>query len=207
MNNDTDLSTSALFRALRAEEPGNGAALHQATLRAEERWPLLKSSKLAPWTVVNSLSLADKELRRHRDHEQPFAANDALSLTSKASAGRADPTGHLTLDARLAQGLLKMVDSKAMPIEPPRSVARALTPVAKVPSPTAPGRIAPPSTPASRVSIAAPSGPATRPARSAPSSLRSLLSKIEGQRTSSSLSTSAAPLRKVPSFLARLGPR
>jgi hypothetical protein len=222
MNNDADLSTSVLLRALRAEGSDSAAALQQAASRAEERWPLLKSSKLVPWGLLNGLSMSEKETRRHRDHDQASAANDASKRTASLTADPATSPRLLSLDARLAQGLLKMADGKpahaqTTQIQPPRSVQRMLaTPLPTQPLSASPSRMPhpllqthglPSAKPMPHARVAAASAPYERRATTAQSSLRSLLSKIEDGNTPSLVPTQSAPGRKVPSFLARLGPR
>jgi hypothetical protein len=213
MNNDADLSTSVLFRALRAEGSDSAAALQQAASRAEERWPLLKSSKLVPWALLNGLSLSEKETRRHRDHDHASAANDATKLTASLTADRAASPKLLSLDARLAQGLLKMADGKpahaqTTQIQPARSVQRMLaTPLPTQPLTASASKMPHPWLQTHGLPTTKPMPQARAAATTAQSSLRSLLSKIEGGNTPSLVSTQSAPGRKVPSFLARLGPR
>jgi hypothetical protein len=96
MNSTT--SNTELFAALKPEDSTSPRAINEATLAAEQRWPLLKSISPQKWEIAAALSGEEKSKRARLE---PIEA-----------VTRRSPASTPNISAQLANALNRMVSVK-----------------------------------------------------------------------------------------------
>jgi hypothetical protein len=186
-------STPKLIRALKPGGSVTAEAVHQASMEAQERWPLLKSVRPEKWQLAPKLADTEKHNRS--------------AVDAPVSAPKVPPRASSSLDLRLAQGLLRM--------------AATVAPVAEVVAPKLEAGGAPPELVSTdnrlasvelfkKVSVV--EVPETVQVQSPvveTESIQAVLSRVlqANERTAQSLSARDLKSPKQPGFLSRLGKR